>query len=95
MSPALAETQLQHELEKYENDLSWVLGTYDTLIESYGNEFVAVLNRQVLSHAATIEELVENLQARHADDYRRIVIEFIYKEHPNLVLGHANFVQAR
>jgi len=88
----LPEAQINKELAQYENDLSWVLENYDSLIKRYGNKFVAVLNQTVLGQAATIEELCKELRTKHNEDFHRIVIEFIYTEHPNFVLGHASYM---
>ncbi len=93
MAPQLLDAQINSELAQYENDLSWVLDNYSSLIEKYGNEFVAVLKQKVLSHAPTIEKLDEELRAKHKEDSHRVVIEFIYPEHPNFVLGHACHLQ--
>ena len=92
MPPELLEAQINRELVQYENDLSWVLENYKSLIERYGSEFVAVLNQKVLGHAATIERLCEELNTKHKEVSRRVVIEFIYPEHPNLVLEYASYV---
>lgn len=90
MAPQLfLDTQINSELAQYENDLSWVLENYASLIEKYGNEFVAVLKQKVLSHAPTIDKLSEELRTKHKEDSHRVVIEFVYPEHPNFVLGHA------
>ena len=94
MSTLNSTAQINNELAQYENDLSWVLENYNSLIKRYGNEFVAVLNQKVLTHAATIEELCEELRTKHKEESHRAVIEFIYPEHPNFVLGHANYLQA-
>ena len=90
MAPQLSlDTQISSELAQYEKDLSWVLDNYASLIEKYGNEFVAVVEQKVISHAPTIDKLSEELRSRYKADSHRVVIEFIYPEHPNFVLGHA------
>jgi Family of unknown function (DUF5678) len=82
----LSDSQRNKELEQYESDFSWVLDNYASLIETYGNEFVAVLNKTVLSHAKTIQQIQDELQKKFSVDAHRAVIEFIYPEHPNFVL---------
>ena len=89
MAPQLTDAQINRELEQYENDLAWVLENYASLIEKYGNEFVAVLNQKVLSHASTIQQLKEELSTKFKEESNRAVIEFVYTEHPNFVLHHA------
>lgn len=87
MAPQLfLDAQINSELAQYENDLSWVLENYAWLIEKYGNEFVAVLKQKVISHAATIDKLSEELRSKHKEDSHRVVIEFVYPEHPKLRL---------
>jgi hypothetical protein len=88
------DTQIEQELEQYENDLSWVLDNYPSLIEKYGNEFIAVLNKQVLTHAETIQQLVEELNTKFKTASNKAVIEFVYPEHPHFVLCHARNMQA-
>jgi hypothetical protein len=83
----LSDTQLSRELEQYEHDLSWILDNYASLIEKHGNEFVAVLNKNVIAHAKTIQQLQEHLHEKFDADAHRAVIEFIYPEHPNFVLS--------
>lgn len=94
MAMQLPDTLITKELEQYDNDLSWVLENYASLIKKYGNEFVAVLNCKVLVHAATIQQLMEELNTKFKGDAHLAVIEFIYTEHPNLVLFHAHNMQA-
>jgi len=94
MATQLSDAQVNKELEQYEHDLSWVLENYTDLIEKHGNEFVAVLNRKVLTHATTIQQLKHELDTKFPKDAHRALIEFIYPEHPNLVLPHAHYLQA-
>jgi hypothetical protein len=94
MATQLSESQINRELAQYETDLSWVLENYASLIKKYGNEFIAVLNQTVLSHASTIQELKDELSSKFKADAHRVVIEFIYPEHPNFVLAHADYLQA-
>ncbi len=94
MATQLSDAQINKELEQYENDLSWVLENYASLIQKYGNEFVAVLNEGVLTHAKTIQQLKKKLDSEFKQDGHRAVIEFIYPEHPNFVLLHAHNMQA-
>lgn len=94
MATQFSEAQINKELEQYENDLSWILENYASLIQKYGNEFVAVLKQTVLTHAATIQQLQEELSTKFKEDAHRVVIEFIYTEHPNFVLRHAYNMQA-
>lgn len=89
MATQLSDAQISKELEQYENDLSWVMENYASLIKAHGNEFVAVLNRKVLTHAASIQQLKDELGTKFKEDAHRAVIEFIYTEHPNFVLLHA------
>jgi hypothetical protein len=93
LAPQLSDAQISKELEQYENDLSWVVENYTSLIEKYGNEFVAVLNQEVLVHAKTIQQLMEELSTKFKADCNRAVIEFIYIEHPNFVLHYARNMQ--
>lgn len=94
MATELSDAQVNKELEQYENDLSWVLENYSTLINKYANKFVAVFNQKVIAHAETIQELMEELNAKFKAAANKAVIEFVYPEHPNFVLNHARNMQA-
>jgi hypothetical protein len=86
VSQQISDEQMNSELEQYQNDLSWVLDNYTALIEKYGNQFVAVFNKKVLSHAETIQQLTKELDTKFRASAHLAVIEFIYPEHPNFVL---------
>jgi hypothetical protein len=94
MATQILNAQVNKELEQYENDLSWVLENYSTLIEKYANKFVAVFNKRVIAHAETIQELMEELNAKFKAASNKAVIEFVYPEHPNFVLNHVRNMQA-
>ena len=89
----LATPEIERELSQYERDLHWILENYDRLIQEHGDEYVAVLEGKVIDHDREIEPLVERLRSQYKEEFRRIVIEFIYKEHPQLVLGYAHTLQ--
>jgi hypothetical protein len=77
---------LSQEMLQYENDLAWVIENYDGLIKEYAEKFIAVLDRKVIEHSSKIEELVKALSSKYQEDLPRILVEFIYKEHPNFVM---------
>lgn len=87
MSAAAPEAQIARELAQYEADLEWIMQNYDPLRAEYPNHFVAVLDGRVVSCASDIKELATKLREQYPMDFHRIVFEFIYKEHPNFVLG--------
>lgn len=78
--------QLVEEMTQYEDDLDWVIENYDELIKDYAETHIAVLNGRVIGYAPRIEDLQEMLQHDYADDMNHILVDFIYKEHPNFVL---------
>lgn len=80
------ENQVAQEMAEYERDLTWVIDNYDELVKDYADEYVAVLNRRVVEYASCIEDLVEKLRCRDTEEMSRILVEFIYREHPNFVL---------
>ena len=77
---------LSQEMLQYENDLAWVIANYDDLIKKYAEKFIAVLDSKVIEHASKIEELVKLLSSKYQEDLPRILVEFIYKKHPNFVM---------
>lgn len=88
MSPTTPEAQIERELAVYEQDLAWILENYGSLVKQHGDEFLAVLEGKVIGHAARIEDLCNELKSKQGEDFHRVAIEFIYKEHPNFVLGY-------
>ena len=80
------ENRLLEEMVQYERDLAWVIDNYDELIREYADAYVAVLNGKVVEHASRVEDLVETLRRKHARQLPKILVEFIYSEHPNFVL---------
>lgn len=78
--------RLLQEMTQYERDLAWVMDNYGDLITQYPDAYVAVLNEKVIGHASGIEELLGTLRRSYAKKMPQILIEFIYREHPNLVL---------
>ena len=95
MPSKLDMNEVNKEMETYEKDLAWVLDHYDSLIKRFGNEFIAVSNQKVLDHSTSIVELTDKLRPKYGNELNRMVIEFIYANHPNLVLNYASLLQAR
>jgi hypothetical protein len=58
----MEDSQILEILKKSEEDGKWVSEEYDKLRTKYEGKVFAVRNKTVLSHADTVEELVEKLE---------------------------------
>jgi len=58
----MKDSQILEILKKSEGDSKWVSEEYDKLRTKYEGKVFAVKNKTVLSHADTVEELVEKLE---------------------------------
>jgi len=63
-------------LKKSEEDSEWVGEEYDKLRTKYEGKVFAVKNKNVISHADTVEELVEKLE-KMGEDVGFLLIETI------------------
>jgi len=73
-------------LLQYSKQLDWVHSNYDDLIKRFGDEHIAVLDHNVVAHSSDIHALMQQLRAEYLNDVPRILVEFIYREHPNFIL---------
>lgn len=69
-------SQILEILKRYEEDSRWVSEEYENLRGKYEGRVMAVRNRNVISYADTIEELVEKLE-RMGEDLGFLLIETI------------------
>jgi len=46
-------------LQSYQSDMTWFYSNYNTFKEDFRNQFVLVKDKQVILHAATLEDLKE------------------------------------
>lgn len=75
-----------HSLVEFDRNQSWLLGNYDSLLDNYGNKYVAVLKQEIVRFSDDIQSLVNELKQTYKNQFDDIYIEFLFKEHPNFVL---------
>jgi len=63
-------------LKKFEEDSRWVSEEYDKLRSKYEGKVFAVRNKNVVSYADTVEELVEKLE-KMGEDVGFLLIETV------------------
>jgi len=62
------------------DDSRWTIENYDDLRKRYGEEYIAVRNRQVIDHDEDLIKLRDRVRNTPA------VIRYIYSEKPHLIL---------
>ena len=72
----MEDSQILEILKKSEEDGKWVSEEYDKLRTKYEGKVFAVRNKNVLSYADTVEELVEKLE-KMGEDIGFLLIETI------------------
>jgi hypothetical protein len=72
----MKDCQILEILRKSEGDSKWVSEEYDKLRTKYEGKVFAVRNKNVLSHADTVEELVKKLEDM-GEDVGLILVETI------------------
>ena len=82
------EARISWEMAQYEKECKWVIKNYDRLREDYPNQYIAVLDSKIVdsSPQEKIGDLGDRLRNNFPQDYSRIFVEFIYKDHPNFIL---------
>jgi len=81
----MEDSQILEILKKSEGDSKWVSEEYDKLRTKYEGKVFAVKNKTVLSHADTVEELVEKLE-NMGEDVRFLLIETIPRKDLSFIL---------
>lgn len=61
-------------------DSRWLMQNYDQVKEDYGGEYVAVRKRQVIDHDEVLTKLRDRVKGT------LVVIRYIYREKPHLIL---------
>jgi hypothetical protein len=81
----MEDSQILEILKKSEGDSKWVSDEYDKLRTKYEGKVFAVKNKTVLSHADTVEELVEKLE-NMGEDVGFLLIETIPRKDLSFIL---------
>jgi hypothetical protein len=81
----MEDSQILEILKKSEGDSKWVSEEYDKLRTKYEGKVFAVKNKTVLSHADTVEELVEKLE-NMGEDVGFLLIETIPRRDLSFIL---------
>jgi len=71
-------------LTKHGKDMEWFLSNYDKLVKKYDGLFVAVYERGIVDSDEDLDRLIERVSGRWP--LERVIIEYVSKEKPLLVL---------
>jgi len=77
---------ISQEMLEHRENLNWIHKKYAQLIEHFGDQFGAIMNKAVIAHSENIKALMAALDQDLEGAIDKIVVEFIYSEHPNFVL---------
>ncbi|MCI0614412.1 DUF5678 domain-containing protein [bacterium] len=73
-------------LRNFQVDHIWFDRHYNQLKEQYGDEWVAVFQKQVIDHGKNLKALRNRLQKNYPEELGNIVIEFVLLEDVELIL---------
>lgn len=76
----------QDSFTQFVNDMEWIEAHYDELQVLYPDQYVAVVNGNVVAHDPMISNVLAQLQPVYGDATAELAIKFIYKETPAIVL---------
>lgn len=71
---------------QYSEDLKWFYDNYESLLDSFSDKFVAVLEKSIIDSDTNIEQLRNKLLSKYSEKYPSIFIDYIYRNRPNFVL---------
>jgi len=74
------------QLEKFERDMDWLQRHYDDLAEKYPNEYVAVLDKDVVEHGRDLRRIMGWIEAKYPKEHNRVAVKFISPEKVELIL---------
>jgi hypothetical protein len=67
-------------LSEFQRNNRWIIENYDTLKTQYNDQWVAVLNKDILDHDSDLKKLVNRLKTQHSKVYSQIAVEYITPE---------------
>lgn len=76
----------QDSFTRFVNDMDWIEAHYDELRALYPDQYVAVVNGNVVAHDPTISNILAQLRPVYGDATSELAIKFVYKETPTIVL---------
>jgi hypothetical protein len=76
----------QDSFTRFANDMDWIEAHYDELRALYPDQYVAVVNGNVVAHDPTISGVLAQLRPVYGAATSELAIKFIYKETPAIVL---------
>lgn len=79
------DTQVLTELLNYEDSFDYFEENREYLRKQYKNNFLAIVNREVIDFAPTIEELREKLEEKGID-IGKIFVEFLPEKEPFMII---------
>ena len=67
-------------LSEFQRNNRWINENYDTLKTQYDDQWVAVLNKDIVDHDPDLKKLVKRLKTQHSKVYSQIAVEYITSE---------------
>jgi len=74
------------DIKIFEASSLWIDKHYQSLRETYPDEYVAVHKQEVVGHHTDISALLEHLKQQYPNDNAHIPVEFISKEDVQYIL---------
>jgi hypothetical protein len=82
----MSEEIILEKLRNFQADHIWFDQHYDQLKEQYGDEWVAVFQKQVIDHHKNLKTLMKRLRKNYPQHVGDIVVEFVSLEEVELIL---------
>jgi hypothetical protein len=67
-------------LSEFQRNNRWINENYDTLKTQYNDQWVAVLNKNIVDHDPDLKKLIKRLKTQHSKFYSQIAVEYITSE---------------
>lgn len=77
---------LLEQLESFEEDMKWLSKHYESLKQTYPDQYVAMLHRVVVDHGADLKKLMRRLEAKYPGKSGNIAVEYIAAKKVDLIL---------
>ena len=73
------------QLGRFISDSNWVKDNYPDLIDKYSEHYIAVLDKEVIAYAPTMEKVLDNIGELGIDP-NLVIIKFLTKEEVSFLL---------
>lgn len=73
------------QLGRFISDSNWVKDNYPDLIDKYAEQYIAVLDKEVIAYAPTMEKVLDSIDELGIDP-NIVIIKFLTKEEISFLL---------